>query len=72
MAKVIIKKALATNQETKAKIQDFRVIENGNIVLIFAEAEVVMPGNWRLSKDLCVGDTVAAYWDQDGRFHLEA
>lgn len=72
MAKTIIKKAIQQNQTTAAEILDFRMIENGNIVLIFKESEVVMPGNWRLTKDLCVGDTVAAYWDEDGRFHLEA
>ena len=67
----VIRRAVANNQFELAEILDFRELESGNIVLVFEGAEVVMPGGWRLTQDLCVGDFVVAYWDEDGRFHLE-
>lgn len=67
----VIRKAFATNQFEFAELLGARELESGNLVLQFADAEVVMPGGWRLSQDLCVGDIVVAYWDEDGRFHLE-
>lgn len=67
----VIRKAIANNQFELAEILNFRELESGNIVLVFEHSEVVMPGNWRLTQDLCVGDFVTAYWDEDGCFHLE-
>lgn len=67
----VIRRGIASNQFEFAEILDFRELESGNIVLVFEHAEVVMPGNWRMSQDLCVGDYVVAYWDEDGLFHLE-
>lgn len=67
-----IRKAVMSNQFELAQIVDYRELESGNIVLIFdSGAEVVMPGGWRLDRDLNVGDYVVAYWDSDGMFHLE-
>ena len=60
------------NQVDYAELEGARVIEStGNIVLVFAQAEVVMPGKWRLHRDLCVGDRIRAFWDADGRFILD-
>ncbi len=70
MAATVIKKAIANNQTTFAPILDARELESGNIVLVFQNSEVVMPGSWRLRRDLCIGDNVKAYWDEN-RFHLE-
>ena len=67
----VVRKAIASNQTTFAELIDYRELESGNIVLIFANAEVVMPGAWRLQRDLFIGDIIVAYWDQDSRFHLE-
>ena len=67
----VIRRGIADNQFELAEILDFRELDSGNIVLIFEHAEVVMPGGWRLTRDLCVGDHVVAYWDDEGRFHLE-
>lgn len=67
----VIKKAIRHEQKDFAEIIDFRELDSGNIVLIFEDAEVVMPGGWRLSRDLLVGDMVVTYWDEDGKFHLE-
>lgn len=69
--KTIIRKAIAQNQTEFAELLGAREIKSGNLVLIFKDAEVVMPGNWRLTQDLCVGDQVKAYWDEESRFHLE-
>lgn len=67
----VIRKALADNQLDFAEILDYREIaSSGNIVLMFANSEVVMPGNWRLRRELVVGDVVKAYWDEEHRFHL--
>ena len=67
----VIRKAIAANQFEYAELLGARELESGNLVLIFEHAEVVMPGNWRLTQDLCVGDYIVAYWDEDGCFHLE-
>ena len=67
----VIRRAVAANQFEYAELLGARELESGNLVLIFEHAEVVMPGNWRLTQDLCVGDFIVAYWDEDGRFHLE-
>lgn len=67
----VIRKAIAANQFEYAELLGARELESGNLVLIFEHAEVVMPGSWRLTQDLCVGDFIVAYWDEDGRFHLE-
>lgn len=67
----VIRRAIAANQFEYAELLGARELESGNLVLIFEHAEVVMPGNWRLTQDLCVGDFIVAYWDEDGRFHLE-
>lgn len=69
--KVVIRKAKAQNQFDYAQLLGARELESGNLVLIFEDAEVVMPGAWRLNQNLCVGDYIVAYWDEDGRFHLE-
>lgn len=67
----VIRKAIAANQFEYAELLGARELPSGNLVLVFEHAEVVMPGNWRLTQDLCVGDFIVAYWDDDGRFHLE-
>ena len=67
----VVRKAIANNQFEMAELKAARELDSGNLVLVFDDAEVVMPGNWRLSQDLCIGDTIVAYWDTDGRFHLE-
>lgn len=67
----VVRKAIAANQFEYAELLGARELESGNLVLVFEHAEVVMPGNWRLSQDLCIGDFIVAYWDEDGRFHLE-
>lgn len=69
--KKLIKASIRHAQMTPAPVVDARVLANGNIVLVFQDAEVIMPGNWRLDEDLYVGDACVAYWDEDGRFHLE-
>lgn len=69
--KVVIRKAKAQNQFDYAQLLGARELESGNLVLVFEDAEVVMPGAWRLNQNLCVGDYIVAYWDEDGRFHLE-
>ena len=66
-----IVRAIATNQTTPAIITGYHLTPKENIVLEFESAQVVMPGGWRTNRDLNVGDCVAAYWDADGRFHLE-
>ena len=73
--RTIIVKAVATSQVEPAEILDYRTTPNGHIVLVFDQADVIMPGNYRLRRDLAVGDVVAAYWtdEADGtkKFHLE-
>lgn len=67
----VVRKAIQANQFEYAELLNARELESGNLVLVFENAEVVMPGGWRLSQDLCIGDFIVAYWDEDGRFHLE-
>ena len=69
--KKMFRKAVAAEQKTFAALKDFRELENGNCVLVFSDAEVIMPGNWRLSHDLYEGVEIKAYWDDKSRFHLE-
>ena len=71
-ARELICAAVADEQRTPAEIVGFHHTPAGNIVLEFADAEVIMPGGWRMpaGRNLYVGDIVAAYWD-DGRFHIE-
>lgn len=69
--KQVVRRGIASNQFEYAELLGARELESGNLVLVFEHAEVVMPGNWRLSQDLCIGDFIVAYWDEDGRFHLE-
>lgn len=67
----VIRKALADNQLDFAELIGAREIaSSGNLVLMFANSEVVMPGNWRLRRDLAIGDVIKAYWDEEHRFHL--
>ena len=69
--KVVVKSRIADNQMEPAELLGARgIAATGNIVLIFQNSEVIMPGAWRLHRDLCVGDRVSAYWDDDRRFHL--
>lgn len=65
-------------------LKDVRTIvghESGqaNFVLVFDDAEVVMPGTWTIREDqfpdgIYEGQLLAAYWEQDAegvnRFHL--
>lgn len=67
----VFRKAIASNQTTFAKLRNVRELDSGNLVLVFDEAEVIMPGNWRLAHDLVEDDELIAYWDEDGGFHLE-
>ena len=74
--KVLAISKIATSQEEFAELLDVRTIEKtGNYVLVFENSEVIMPGQWRLNRDLYIGDSVAAYWAEDDegrvRFHLE-
>lgn len=71
---VLVKANIATNQVEKAELIGARTLKSGNIVLVFDGAEVIMPGGWKIDRDLCVGDKVAAYWTEEeggNRFHLE-
>ena len=67
----VFKKAIANKQTVFAELRDVRDLSSGNCVLVFDEAEVIMPGSWRLQKDLYEGILLIAYWDDDGMFHLE-
>jgi len=69
--RVLIKSGIGRNQIEPATIQNFRVLDNGNVILCFEKNQVTMPGSWVLDRDLYVGDKVAAYWDSEARFHLE-
>lgn len=67
---------IADAQTTFAELKDVRTIQKtGNFVLVFDHAEVIMPGGWRLNRDLYIGDEIVAYWDEDAegnrRFHLD-
>lgn len=46
-----------------------------NYVLVFDDAEVVMPGTWVIRESdfpqgIYEGMMLAAYWDADNRFHM--
>lgn len=69
--KQVVRKAIANNQPEFAELIGARELRSGNLVLLFEHAEVIMPGAWRLQQDLCIGDVIRAFWDNDGRFHLE-
>lgn len=56
-------------------LETLRKLESGNIVLVFNDCEVIMPGTWSIRKNefpngLYEGQRLNAYWDADGRFHL--
>lgn len=46
-----------------------------NYVLVFEDADVVMPGSWAIREQdfpagIYEGMLLAAYWDNDNRFHM--
>lgn len=46
-----------------------------NYVLVFEDADVVMPGSWAIREQdfpqgIYEGMMLAAYWDEDNRFHM--
>lgn len=61
-------------------LKDVREIASGktgeiNYVLVFDDADVVMPGSWSIREQdfpqgIYEGMMLAAYWDEDNRFHL--
>lgn len=67
----VIVAAKGNAQMVEAEILGAHYTPKGNIVLEFADNEVIMPAGWRSATDLCVGDNAIAYWDEDGKFHLE-
>ena len=69
--KTVVKAGIKDNQVDFAELLNARSIEaTGNLVLVFQNSEVIMPGSWRLPRDLCLGDRIKAYWDENSRFHI--
>lgn len=68
----VVKPGILDNQTDFSELINARDIKaTGNLVLVFQNSEVIMPGAWRLHRDLCIGDRIKAYWDDSRKFHLE-